>query len=275
MTFYFDDNHNEGTSLEMDPLLFDEDGNGVEKGAYMSELSDDDDIFFSQKLELLHSSAAFVSSDTLPSSKSTFATAKSAVAPERTNLHRKPLDFFELEHSTERAHTEDLHKVGGSTPTPSKRAQTWHEPSSEHLRNSRETFDLFELKRPTERPHTQESPPQPKRAQTWQEISSEINRFAAENMKNEGWDLWTCKKKPKLDETLSYLSSQSPQFIRKAELVFQGSLESQQKLQDWDKKMGLKRSHSRTMTQSSVTRKKLLHLVRGVRMQQEKRRATT
>jgi len=118
----------------------------------------------------------------------------------------------------------------------------------------------------------QDTSPPTKRARTWQEISSEINRFAEDSMRNAGWDdLWTCKKKAagEADASLSYLSTQSLQAIRKAEMAFQGSLESQQKLQAWDKMMGLKRCHSRTMTKSSVTRKKLLQLIEELKIQKE------
>ena len=48
------------------------------------------------------------------------------------------------------------------------------------------------------------SPPIKRAHSTWQEISSEINRFAEENIKNAGWDLWTHKKKSQekeVDET--------------------------------------------------------------------------
>lgn len=130
------------------------------------------------------------------------------------------------------------------------------------------SFD-FELKRPAERSGTElinrgqgstASLPNPKRAQTWQEISSEINRFAEENIKNAGWDVWTCKKKPQVNETQPYLSSQSPERIRKIEKALQDSLESEKKLQAWDKMMGL--CHSRNMTNSSLTRKKLLQSIR-------------
>jgi hypothetical protein len=91
-------------------------------------------------------------------------------------------------------------------------------------------------------------------------------------MKNSGWDdLWTHKKKPQeVDETLSYLSTRSLQAIRKTEMVFQDSLESQQKLQAWDKMMGLKRCHSRTMTKSSITRKQLLQSVRKFKIMKER-----
>lgn len=119
----------------------------------------------------------------------------------------------------------------------------------------------------------QEMSPSYKRAKhrSWQEISSEINQFAADNMKNAGWDdLWNVKKKSQgqqVDQTdLAYLSTQSLQDIRKAEVIFQDSLLSQQKLQAWDKMMGLKRSHSRTMTKSSVTRKKIIDALRELKM---------
>ena len=110
---------------------------------------------------------------------------------------------------------------------------------------------------------------------TWQEISSEINQFAADNMKNAGWDdLWAKKKKSQehqVDEAaLAYLSSRSLQDVCKAETVFQDSLLSQQKLQAWDKMMGLKRSHSRTMTKSSVTRKKMIQVLKELKMMRER-----
>mmetsp|Transcript_2227 Transcript_2227/g.3279 ORF Transcript_2227/g.3279 Transcript_2227/m.3279 type:complete len:274 (-) Transcript_2227:40-861(-) len=118
------------------------------------------------------------------------------------------------------------------------------------------------------------SPPIKRAHSTWQEISSEINRFAEENIKNEGWDLWTHKKKSQekeVDENdLAYLSAQSLEDICKSEMVFQDSLVSQQKLQAWDKMMGLKRSHSRTMTKSSVTRKKMLHALRELKLKRER-----
>ncbi len=121
------------------------------------------------------------------------------------------------------------------------------------------------------------SPPNKRAHESWQEISSKINQFAAENMQNAGWDdLWAKKKKQQqqdqqVDEIdLAYLSTQSLQDIRKAEMIFQDSLLSQQKLQAWDKMMGLKRSHSRTMTKSSVTRKKMIHALRELKMKREK-----
>ena len=121
----------------------------------------------------------------------------------------------------------------------------------------------------------QESPPIKPARRTWQEISSDINRFAADNMKNAGWDdLWANKKKSQdrqVDETdLGYLSTRSLQDVCKSESVFQDSLFSQQKLQAWDKMMGLKRSHSRTMTKSSVTRKKMIHVLRELKMMRER-----
>ena len=110
---------------------------------------------------------------------------------------------------------------------------------------------------------------------TWQEISSEINQFAEDNMKNAGWDdLWAKKKKSQehqVDEAaLAYLSNRSLLDACKAETVFQDSLLSQQKLQAWDKMMGLKRSHSRTMTKSSVTRKKMIHVLKALKMTRER-----
>mmetsp|Transcript_16015 Transcript_16015/g.24218 ORF Transcript_16015/g.24218 Transcript_16015/m.24218 type:complete len:274 (+) Transcript_16015:69-890(+) len=118
------------------------------------------------------------------------------------------------------------------------------------------------------------SPPIKRAHSTWQEISSEINRFAEENIKNEGWDLWTHKKKSQEKEVgetdLEYLSTQTLEDIYKSEMVFQDSLVSQQKLQAWDKMMGLKRSHSRTMTKSSVTRKKMLHALRELKLKRER-----
>ncbi len=124
----------------------------------------------------------------------------------------------------------------------------------------------------------QEMPPPPYKSahRTWQELSSEINQFAADNMKNAGWDdLWTTstmrKSDQQVDETdLAYLSTISLQDISKAEMVFQKSLLSQQKLQAWDKMMGLKRSHSRMMTKSSVTRKKMIHALQKLKMTREK-----
>ena len=119
----------------------------------------------------------------------------------------------------------------------------------------------------------QESSSPPTKSHTWQELSSQINRFAEENMRNAGWeDLWTSNtKKPQeeVDVALSYLSTQSLDAICKTEVVFQDSLESQQKLQAWDKKMGLKRCHSRTMTKSSITRKKLLQSIGKLKTQKE------
>mmetsp|Transcript_17668 Transcript_17668/g.28921 ORF Transcript_17668/g.28921 Transcript_17668/m.28921 type:complete len:221 (+) Transcript_17668:206-868(+) len=120
------------------------------------------------------------------------------------------------------------------------------------------------------------SPPIKRAHRTWKEISSEINRFAADNMKNAGWeDLWANKNKSQdrqqVDETdLAYLSSRTLHDICKAETVFRDSLLSQQKLQAWDKMMGLKRSHSRTMTKSSVTRKKMIHILRELKIMRER-----
>ncbi len=120
------------------------------------------------------------------------------------------------------------------------------------------------------------SPPYKRAHRSWQEISSEINQFAAENMKNAGWDdLWAKRRKKsqeQVDETdLAYLSTHSLEDICKAEMIFQDSLLSQQKLQAWDKMMGLKRSHSRTMTKSSVTRKKMILALRELKMKRENR----
>jgi len=111
----------------------------------------------------------------------------------------------------------------------------------------------------------------PKRARTWQEISAEINRFAEDNKRNAGWgDLVTYKKKAgEVDESLSFLSTQSLQAICKAETAFQDSLKSQQKLEEWDKIMGLRRCHSRTMAKSLVTRKKLLESLGALKLQKE------
>jgi carbonic anhydrase len=106
----------------------------------------------------------------------------------------------------------------------------------------------------------------PKR-KTWQELSAEINQFAEQNIRNAGWDLRTSKQKSRSEADLFYLTSQTTQVIRRAEKVLQDSLESQQKLQAWDKKMGLKRCHSRTMTKSSITRKQLLQHLRELKMQ--------
>jgi hypothetical protein len=118
----------------------------------------------------------------------------------------------------------------------------------------------------------QDTSPPPKSARiSWKEISAEINRFAEENMRNAGWDdLWAYKKKAgEVDESLSFLSTQSLQAIRKAVTAFQDSFESQQKLEEWDKMMGLKRCHSRTMAKSLVTRKKLLESLGALKLQKE------
>jgi hypothetical protein len=197
--------------------------------------------------------------------------AKPTLAAECKTAQRRQSYGFELKRPTDARSHADLNKNKRSaherapvpvfstwtkqeSSQPTKRAHTWQEISS------------------SPSPPMQESSPPTKRAHTWQEISSEINRFAEENMRNAGWeDLWTNKKKAQgVDETLSYLSAQSLQDIRKAEMVFQDSLESQQKLQAWDKMMGLKRCHSRTMTKSSITRKKLLQSVRELKIIKER-----
>ena len=102
-------------------------------------------------------------------------------------------------------------------------------------------FD-FELKRPSatesrgQDKGTSPAASMPKR-KTWQELSAEINQFAEQNIRNAGWDLRTSKQKSRSEADLFYLTSQTTQVIRRAEKVLQDSLESQQKLQAWDKKV--------------------------------------
>jgi len=185
------------------------------------------------------------------------------VAAEWKKTRRRKSFGFDLKRSAAMSHT-DLNKSQESThePTPAPVFSTWMQ--QESIPPTKRAHTWQEFSSSSSSSSKQESSPPTKRAHTWQEISSEINRFAEENMKNSGWDdLWTHKKKPQeVDETLSYLSTRSLQAIRKTEMVFQDSLESQQKLQAWDKMMGLKRCHSRTMTKSSITRKQLLQSVR-------------
>jgi hypothetical protein len=96
-------------------------------------------------------------------------------------------------------------------------------------------FD-FELKRPSATESRGPATSMPKR-KTWQELSAEINQFAEQNIRNAGWDLRTSKQKSRSEADLFYLTSQTTQVIRRAEKVLQDSLESQQKLQAWDKKV--------------------------------------
>ena len=165
-------------------------------------------------------------------------TATVAVECKKKTTPRRQSFGCELKRTTARSLTTELNRSHGSThksaSVPVISASTWTK-------------------------QEQETSPPTKRARTWQEIASEINRFAEENMRNAGWeDLWAYKKKAgEVDESLSYLTTQSLRAIRKAEVAFQESMESQQKLQAWDKMMGLKGCHSRTMAKSSVTRKKI------------------
>ena len=128
-------------------------------------------------------------------------------------------------------------------------------------------------------PRASQEPKQaPRRVSNWQEISNEINRFAEENMKSSGTNFWLSKKKnlkllrkEELDEnTMSFLSGESIESIHKREMVFRISFQSTQALQAWDKKMGLKKSHSRMMTRSSVTRRKMLHALRELKRRKER-----
>lgn len=56
--------------------------------------------------------------------------------------------------------------------------------------------------------------------------------------------------------------------LRKFADVLEKSVRSQQEIQKWDRKMGLKRSHSKTMTMSMQSRKKLKNLITKMAEQQ-------
>ena len=102
-------------------------------------------------------------------------------------------------------------------------------------------FD-FELKRPSatesrgQDKGTSPATSMPKR-KTWQELSAEINQFAEQNIRNAGWELRSKQKKSRSETDLFYLTSQTAPVICRAEKVLQDSLETQQKLQAWDKKV--------------------------------------
>lgn len=108
-------------------------------------------------------------------------------------------------------------------------------------------FD-FELKRPSatasrgQDKGTSPATSMPKR-KTWQELSAEINQFAEQNIRNAGWELRTSKQKSRSETDLFYLTSQTTPVICKAEKVLQDSLETQQKLQAWDKKVCVRFCH--------------------------------
>mmetsp|Transcript_161 Transcript_161/g.408 ORF Transcript_161/g.408 Transcript_161/m.408 type:complete len:318 (-) Transcript_161:152-1105(-) len=111
----------------------------------------------------------------------------------------------------------------------------------------------------------------PKRTPTWQELSSQINKFAQENAITSGWNVFVSKKKATKDSTLYDISVQEPKLFIKVRNAYKRSLKSQKRLEEWDKKMGLKRCHSRTMTKSSISRKQLLDIMNDIQRMQRKR----
>ncbi len=52
--------------------------------------------------------------------------------------------------------------------------------------------------------------------------------------------------------------------LKKIIRTLKRSQKSAKTIQDWDKNMGLKKSHSRTLTKTCVTRKKLIAVMKGM-----------
>ena len=189
---------------------------------YISQLTDG--LFTSQEKLVSSSCSVFgkkflpvVSSNSLPRtnlhSKSSASTSTSEC--KRT---RKSKQFdFELKRPSA---TESRGQDKGTSPATSMpKRKTWQELSA-----------------------TSPATSMPKR-KTWQELSAEINQFAEQNIRNAGWDLRTSKQKSRSEADLFYLTSQTTQVIRRAEKVLQDSLETQQKLQAWDKKVCVRFCH--------------------------------
>ena len=176
-----------------------------EQLCHISQLTDG--LFLSQE-KLVSSSCSVFGKKFLP--------VVSSNSLPRTNVHTKPSPKskkfdFELKRPSA---TESRGQDKGISPATSMpKRQTWQELSA-----------------------TSPATSIPKR-KTWQELSAEINQFAEQNIRNAGWDLRTSKQKSRSEADLFYLTSQTTQVIRRAEKVLQDSLESQQKLQAWDKKV--------------------------------------
>jgi hypothetical protein len=109
----------------------------------------------------------------------------------------------------------------------------------------------------TSTPSQPESRPK-HQTKSWQEISAQINAFAEDNMKKVGYSYPTKKAAPQGDPILISILKRDPAEFHSAKDAFKKSLESQSALVKWDQRMGLKRCHSRMMTKSAGSRKKLL-----------------
>ena len=187
-----------------------------EQLCYISQLTDG--LFTSQE-KLVSSSCSFfgktflpvVSSNSLPRTN-VYTKSSASTSTTECKRTRKGEQFdFELKRPSA---TESRGQEKGTSPATSMpKRKTWQELSA-----------------------TSPAPSMPKR-KTWQELSAEINQFAEQNIRNAGWDLRPSKQKSRSETDLFYLTSQTAPVIYRAEKVLQDSLETQQKLQAWDKKV--------------------------------------
>ena len=184
---------------------------------YISQLTDG--LFTSQEKLVSSSCSVFrkkflpvVSSNSLPH---TNLHTKSSALTSTTECKRTPKSKkFDFELKRPSATESKGQEKGTSPATSMPKRKTWQELSA--------TSPVTSM---------------PKR-KTWQELSAEINQFAEQNIRNAGWELRPSKQKESRSETdLFYLTSQTAPVICRAEKVLQDSLETQQKLQAWDKKV--------------------------------------